>query len=65
MPTHHRDPLLTCDNCGAATPRPAVPGTGLYRAGWRWRANPGETPLRFAPKTFLVSCPACPPVAAY
>lgn len=65
MPAHHQDTVLTCDGCGATTPRPA-PGAyaPLHEEGWRWRGDPAERPLRFVPKTFLISCPDCPPVLA-
>jgi hypothetical protein len=65
MPTHYRDPVITCDGCGTTTDRPASREgkRKLQERGWRGRGNPHERPLRFAPHTFLWSCPGCPPVA--
>jgi hypothetical protein len=66
MPTHYRDPVLTCDGCGATVDRPpSGEGRELHEAGWRFRSNPDERPLRLAPHTCLVSCPNCPRVADY
>ena len=64
MPTHFRDPVLTCDTCTVTVDRPL--GTD-YRDGWRrlaeqgWigRANPAEKPIRFAPRTTIWKCGNC------
>lgn len=55
---------LTCGNCGATA---AAPPNGedyrsLWDEGWRWRGDPAEQPLKFAPKRFVFSCPDCPSV---
>lgn len=71
MPTHHTNPVLTCDGCGATRARPARgPGLERYKAemraflesGWRMTQNPYEQPLRLLAHTSLVSCPDCPQV---
>ncbi|MBM9510013.1 hypothetical protein [Actinacidiphila acididurans] len=70
MPTDYRDPLVTCDSCGATAQRPdrnsGVYEQGLhalFELGWRSRADPDERPLRGAPHGHLWSCPDCPSVA--
>jgi hypothetical protein len=49
---------LTCTICGTATAMPA-PGDypSMWDAGWRWRGDPEEKPIRFMPKRFIYSCP--------
>ncbi|MFI7278452.1 hypothetical protein [Streptomyces sp. NPDC049879] len=68
MPTHFRDPVLTCDNCGATADRPVGANyrTGWERLraeGWTARANGAERPLRFLPHTTIHACGDCPSVA--
>lgn len=70
MPTNtRRERVIRCDTpgCEATISRPRLGSRfpGAYEAGWRWRGNPEERPLRFAPHTIVASCPNCPPVAVY
>ena len=54
---------LACNTCGTTVPKPApLEYAPLWDAGWRWRGNPDERPLRLVPHTFIYSCPACPSV---
>ncbi|MDQ1041477.1 hypothetical protein QFZ75_007979 [Streptomyces sp. V3I8] len=58
------DQLLACSATGCQTtaPRPAdCQWAPLWDAGWRWRSDPAECPLRLAPRSTLYSCPAHPP----
>ncbi|MBJ6623514.1 hypothetical protein [Streptomyces sp. DHE17-7] len=54
---------IACIHCGARTDKPvSLAWKPLWDAGWRWRGNPDERPLRFVPHTSIYSCPDCPSI---
>ncbi|EFL29446.1 hypothetical protein SSOG_09160 [Streptomyces himastatinicus ATCC 53653] len=63
MPAREKSASIVCTRCKWSALLPEDRDhSELWDAGWRWRGDPAERPLRFAPHAFVYSCPDCPPV---